>query len=85
MEESVDLHEKASKENEKTLANLGPAEEVTRKYKVEIEKLSMSLFLGFLVWPYNKHFINPLSPGIKLKILLLCFHTFLKEVVGRSC
>ena len=29
--------------------------------------------------------INPLSPSIKLKILLLCFHTFLTEVVGRSC
>ena len=29
--------------------------------------------------------INPLSPGIKLQILLLCFHTFLTEVVGRSC
>ena len=28
---------------------------------------------------------NPLSPGIKLQILLLCFHTFLKEVVGRRC
>ena len=29
--------------------------------------------------------INPLSPSIKLQILLLCFHTFLTEVVGRSC
>ena len=29
--------------------------------------------------------INPLSPGIKLQILLLCFHTFLTEVMGRSC
>ena len=29
--------------------------------------------------------INPLRPGIKLHILLLCFHTFLTEVVGRSC
>ena len=28
---------------------------------------------------------NPLSPGIKFQILLLCFHTFLTEVVGRSC
>ena len=28
---------------------------------------------------------NPLSPSIKLQILLLCFHTFLTEVVGRSC
>ena len=29
--------------------------------------------------------LNPLSPGIKLQILLLCFHTFLTKVVGRSC
>ena len=29
--------------------------------------------------------INPLSPGIKLHILILCFHTFLTKVVGRSC
>ena len=28
---------------------------------------------------------RPLSPSIKLQILLLCFHTFLTEVVGRSC
>ena len=29
--------------------------------------------------------VNPLSPGLKLQILLLCFHTFLTEVLGRSC
>ena len=29
--------------------------------------------------------VKPLSPGVKLQILLLCFHTFLAEVVGRSC
>ena len=29
--------------------------------------------------------INPLSPGVKLQILLFCFHTFLTDVVGRSC
>ena len=29
--------------------------------------------------------INPLSPSIKFQILLLCFHKFLTEVVGRSC
>ena len=28
---------------------------------------------------------NPLSPGVKLQILLLCFHAFLTKVVGRSC
>ena len=45
-------------------------------------------------WKKCKHFIfiiftdpyfNPLSPGIRLQILLLCFHIFLTEVVGRSC
>ena len=38
MEESVDLHEEAVKENEQTLANLSPAEEGTSKDEVEIEK-----------------------------------------------
>ena len=38
MEESVDLHEEADKENEQTLANLSPAEEATSKDEVEIEK-----------------------------------------------
>ena len=38
MEESVDLQEKAGKENEQTLANLSPAEEATNKDEVEIEK-----------------------------------------------
>ena len=38
MEESVDLHEEGGKENEKTLANLSPAEEPTSKDEVEIEK-----------------------------------------------
>ena len=34
----MDLHEEAGKENEKTLANLSPAEEATSKDEVEIEK-----------------------------------------------
>ena len=38
MEESVVLHEEAGKENERTLANLSPAEEATSKDEVEIEK-----------------------------------------------
>ena len=38
MEESVDLHEEAGKENEQTLANLSLAEEATSKDEVEIEK-----------------------------------------------
>ena len=37
MEESVDLHEEAGKENEQTLANLSLAEEATSKHEVEIE------------------------------------------------
>ena len=37
MEESVDLHEEAGKENEQPLANLSLPEEVTSKDEVEIE------------------------------------------------
>ena len=37
MEELVDLHEEAGKENEQTLANLSPSEEATSKDKVEID------------------------------------------------
>ena len=55
MEESVDLHEEAGKENEQTLANLSPAEQAISKDEVEI---MMFLLLCFLVWPYNKHLIN---------------------------
>ena len=36
MEESVDLHEEAGKENEQTLANLSPAEQAMSKDEVEI-------------------------------------------------
>ena len=38
MEESVDLHEEADKENEQTLANSSPDEEATSKDEVKIEK-----------------------------------------------
>ena len=38
MEESVDRHEEAGKQNEQTLENLSPAEAATRKDEVEIEK-----------------------------------------------
>ena len=38
MEESVDLHEEAGKENEQTLANLSRSEEATSKDEIEIEK-----------------------------------------------
>ena len=39
MEESVDLHEEAAKENQQKLANLSPVDEATSKDEVEIEKL----------------------------------------------
>ena len=39
MEESVDLHEEAGKENEQRLAHLSLAKEATSKDEVEIEKL----------------------------------------------
>ena len=35
MEESLDLHEEAGKENEPTLANLSPAEEATVRGKIK--------------------------------------------------
>ena len=38
MEQSVDLHEDAGKENEQTLAISSPDEEATSKDEVEIEK-----------------------------------------------
>ena len=37
MEETVDLHEEAGKENEQTLANLSSAEEATIKDEFEID------------------------------------------------
>ena len=38
MEEWLDLHEEAGKENEQTLANLSRSEEATSKDEIEIEK-----------------------------------------------
>ena len=49
----MDLHEEAGKENEQTLAKMGPAEEATSNDEVDL-----SLFLCFLVWLYNKHLNN---------------------------
>ena len=43
MEESVDLHEEAGKENEQTLANLSPAQEATSKDDPETDS-------EYLVW-----------------------------------
>ena len=40
MEEWVDLHEEAGKENKQTLANLSPAKEATSKDVVGIDKFS---------------------------------------------
>ena len=64
----------------------------------EIEKIWSSGAVGLqnprsvlhLVWGNNVTHLgmrafNPLSPSIKLQILFLCFHTFLTEVVERSC
>ena len=42
------------------------------------------LILFFMV-RFPAIIINPLRPGVKLQILLLCFHTLVTEVVGRSC
>ena len=42
------------------------------------------VYVAFNVFLFLFSF-NPLSPSVKLQILLLCFHTFLTEVVGRSC
>ena len=61
MEESVDLHEEAGKENEQTLANLSPAEKATNKDEVEMDALVPLLSLCFLVWPYDKHLINSIA------------------------
>ena len=49
MEESVDLHEEAGKENEQTLANSSPVEEATSKYEVEIDDFC---------WCRNKKTLN---------------------------
>ena len=50
-----------------------------------IEDFSRVFFLIFKDNGMCSIHVNPLSPGIKLQILLLLFHTFLTEVVGRSC
>ena len=44
----------------------------------------MQAVYSFTIFQSNWTF-NPLSPSIKFQILLLCFHTFLTKVVGRSC
>ena len=46
LEESVDLHEEAGKENEQTLANLGPDEEATSKDEVDIYLCSFAFLFG---------------------------------------
>ena len=55
MEESVDLHEEAGKENKKMLANLSPAEEPTTKDEVEIEKFLQGR--------------NPRTPNTRLRVI----------------
>ena len=50
-----------------------------KKYR-ESGRDTMKAFISkAVIWS-----INPLSPSIKLQFLLLCFHAFLSEVVGRS-
>ena len=56
MEESVDLHEEAGKENRQMLAKLVWV--MPRKLWANMKSKLMFLFLCFLVWPYNKHLIN---------------------------
>ena len=51
-----------------------------RKYKV----VKVCAVLSYGAYSMRNQ-LNPLSPSIKLQILFLCFHTFLTEVVGRSC
>ena len=42
MEESVDLHDEAGKENEQTVANLSPVEEATSKVKSKLRNFCSS-------------------------------------------
>ena len=56
MEESVDLHEEAGKENRQMLPKLVWV--MPRKLWANMKSKLMFLFLCFLVWPYNKHLIN---------------------------
>ena len=58
----------------------------SRKAETELNRISIGeTVLIFDVSLSLCHLVNPLSPSIKLQILFLCFHTFLTEVVGRSC
>ena len=60
------------------------------QYLQSFIRVVFSLALEFVDRRYLKistttaPYINPLSPSIKLQFLLLCFHAFLTEVVGRS-
>ena len=73
MEESVDLHEEAGKENEQTLVNLNPA----RKLRVKMKSKLMFLFFFFLggsLWAnldlgrwYRPHCVRSvLAPSVKI-------------------
>ena len=55
-------------------------------FYIVVENCEIETFTG----PKSTHRMSesgndPLSPSIKLQILFLCFHSFLIEVVGRSC
>ena len=52
---------------------------------VSILDLALSTVKGLRFVQVSHNFFNLLRPSIKLQFLLLGFHTFPTEVVGRSC
>ena len=74
MEESVDLHEEAGKENEQTLANLSPAEKATNKDEVEMDALVPLLSLCFPFAFLFGHMINILLTRslVQTSLRLVC-------------
>ena len=55
------------------------------KKTFRVSKDTFNFILTRIRHDLERETINPLSPSIKLQILLLCFHTFLTDVKGRSC
>ena len=50
-----------------------------------LSRLCLDFQESTIVYLVKNNTINPLRPSIKLQILLLCFHTFITDVKGRSC
>ena len=73
-EDEVDKQKAEDLEMDPVSATVTQRQGVVTKLKCSLNSVK-TIFLG----------INPLSPSIKLQILLLCFHKFLTEIVGRSC